>query len=43
MGKAQQKYKARYDQHAAYKVGEWILIRFPQEPIGSLGMDLIGW
>ncbi len=38
MGQAQQKYKACYDQHTrtpAYKVGEWILIRFPQEESGA--------
>ena len=38
MSKAQDKYKAGYDQHARtnqYKIGEWILIRFPQEETGA--------
>ena len=38
MSKAQDRYKANYDQHTRtnqYKVGEWILIRFPQEETGA--------
>lgn len=36
--KAQKKYKARYDKKAAtthLKVGDWVLIRFPQEEVGK--------
>ena len=35
--KAQRKYKAQYDKRSSsvdYKVGDWVLVRFPQDETG---------
>ena len=39
IGKAQKRYKAQYDRHTdnyQFKIGDWILIRFPSEETGRL-------
>ena len=39
IGKAQKRYKAQYDKRAApadYHIGDWVIVRFPQEESGHL-------